>query len=201
MLKFINKIGDFLFRFSDNFFKDESYLSSMNYSDQKADDTLDSLRYMSWDLNQGLNTILWKDIRHIVRFLIPHTFLDRISYEYKKILFLAEVDGLLGEDLELFPYEMKTKQTQTSFNRNLSFSNSNQFNSGKSNVLSFVKQMHFRFTASNRKEKNACLRKYFRVEFKVKLMRLKLILARLSYKVRGPDPCFFFPVIIILMRN
>lgn len=121
MLKFINKIGDFLFRFSDNFFKDESLLLSMNYSEQKADDTGDSLRSVSWDLNQGLNTIFWKDVRHIVRFFIPGSFLDRISYKYRKILFLAEVDGMLGEDIELFPFEKKSKETQTSFYYTLNF--------------------------------------------------------------------------------
>jgi hypothetical protein len=173
----------------------------MNYSDQMADKTAESLRSVSWDLNQGMNTIFWKDVRHIVRFFIPGSFLDRISYKYKKILFLAEVDGMLGEDIEFFPYEKKSKETQTSFYRTLNFSKINRFDSGKSKAASFIKLMHVSLAGLNRKVKNASVRRFFRVKYKIKLMQLKLVLARFCYKVRGPDPCIFFPVIIIHMRN
>ncbi|MCU0370920.1 MAG: hypothetical protein MUC31_05850 [Bacteroidales bacterium] len=126
-MKLVKWIGSSLFNFSDKFFK--------GYNDEL---TLDSERIlpagpvencvcMSWELNQGVEDILFKDIKVSLNILFPHFVRKRAGIICRKLLLYFELDFIEAEEdqaplLTIFPAKNSCPISQE---KKLSFADNN----------------------------------------------------------------------------
>jgi hypothetical protein len=93
-MKLLNKIGDNLFRITDRFF-----LGSRPSEHCSAPSNFDSSgQYMVWELNQGVEDILIKDIWGSISFFIPALIRKRIEQIYKDACLYFLVDAVIEDE-------------------------------------------------------------------------------------------------------
>jgi hypothetical protein len=94
-MKIIRKIGDGLFRFTDSFFQGSNCGSTEN-----PDKIIpaDQVNCMVWELNQGVEDIVLKDLSVSINLLVPAFLRKPAAQFYKKVCMYFLVDAAIEEE-------------------------------------------------------------------------------------------------------
>lgn len=95
-MKIINKIGDWLYNITDRYFQGENsgvILESPQFSGQ-----ISEAKTFSWELNQGVEDIIVKDLIVSAKYIIPSIIRNKIQSVVNKVRFLYLVDAVIEEE-------------------------------------------------------------------------------------------------------
>lgn len=93
-MNLINKIGDVLYGNIDNFFQGKVTLRSQELSVEHPQTDIHS---MTWELNQGIEDIVIKDLKISLKVLIPGIISRRIEHVFRKACMYFLVDAAIEE--------------------------------------------------------------------------------------------------------
>jgi hypothetical protein len=93
-MNLINKIGDVLYGNIDKFFQGKVNLPSQELS---VKHTQTDIHCMTWELNQGVEDIVIKDLKISLKILIPGIISRRIERVYRKACMYFLVDAAIEE--------------------------------------------------------------------------------------------------------
>jgi hypothetical protein len=98
MLKLINKIGDNLFLISDKYFQGNKTALTGDSCSNSYDKTSVDHSVIVWDLNQGMDDILLRDLQVSLNFIIPVFIRNRIKQTYKEVCLFFLLDAVIEDE-------------------------------------------------------------------------------------------------------
>jgi len=95
-MKIINKIGDWLYNITDRYFQGEN--SGVIHETPQFSGQNSEAQTISWELNQGVEDIIVKDLIVSAKYIIPSLIINKIQSIVNRVRFLYLVDAVIEEE-------------------------------------------------------------------------------------------------------